>query len=340
VTLRFSPRDVVLPAAALAISLAISLAFIGLLGHSPVEGLDALVFGAFGGTPQIADTLSTAIPLILVALGWIVAFSAGRLSIGFEGQVVVGGIAATAIAVQLGGLALALHLPLAVLGGALAGAAWAGIAAYLWARRGVNEIISTLLLNFVAIQLLAWLLQGPLQEPARALPNSDVVPESARWPSLIANTALTWDVLLVVLAVAAVALLPRTAFGMDLRMTGLNPHASRYAGIATTRTSVLALLISGALGGLAGTAVILGADLTSLTYGFSGGLGFEGIVVALLARNHPIGCVVAGVLFAALIEGGRFMEATVGVSADLVLITQGLVILLVTAPEFLRRRRG
>jgi simple sugar transport system permease protein len=297
------------------------------------------VFGAFGGSAQIADTVNTAIPLLLVALGWIIAFSAGRLSIGFVGQIVVGGIAATAIGVQLGGLAHGVHLPLAVLAGALAGALWAGIAAYLWARRGVNEIISTLLLNFIAIQLLAWLIVGPLQEPQRALPTSAVLADSARWPTLVANTSLTWALGLVVVCVVAVALLPRTTFGKDLRMTGLNPDAARYAGIATTRTAVLGLVLSGALGGIAGTCIILGSDLTSLTYGFSANYGFEGIVVALLARNHPIGSVIAAIFFAALIEGGRYMEATVGISADLILITQGIVILLVTAPEFLRRRR-
>ncbi|MCW2959157.1 MAG: sugar transporter permease [Solirubrobacterales bacterium] len=337
---RSTLREVLLPTGSVGIALLISLGVIGLVGHSPVAGLDALLFGAFGGSAQISDTFSTAIPLILVALGWIVAFSSGRLSIGFTGQIVVGGIAATAVGVQVGGLTQAVHLPLAVAAGALAGAAWAGISAYLWARRGVNEIISTLLLNFIAIQLLAWLLQGPLQEPAKALPTSDVLPDSVRWPSLVENTALTWAVLLVVVCVALVAILPRTTFGKDLRMTGLNPEASRYAGIATTRTAVLGLIISGALGGVAGTCVMLGSDLTSLTYGFQGNYGFEGIVVALLARNHPVGCVVAGIFFAALIEGGRYMEATVGISADLVLITQGIVILLVTAPEFLRERRS
>lgn len=332
-------RTFVLASAAVGVALALSMVVIALVGHDPLAALSALYEGSFGGSTQIANTVATAVPLTLVALGWILAFSTGRISIGFPGQIVMGGIAATAVGVSLGGLARGLHLPLALLAGAVAGAAWAAIAAWLWARRGVNEIISTLLLNLIALQILSWMVQGPLQEPTGSLPTSEVIPVTAQWPSLGGSASVSWDIALAVFAVVAVTLLARTTFGTQLRLTGLNATTAAYAGIKTTKVSVVALIASGALGGLAGTSLLLGGRLTSLSEGFAANYGFEGIVVALLARNNPWGSIVAALLFSAFIQGGGYMEATVGVSADVVLITQGLVVMLVTAPEFLRGRR-
>lgn len=325
-------------AAAVVLALLLSMGIIALFGKDPFTAMQALYRGAFGGRVQIASTLNKTIPLVLVALGWIVAFSAGRINIGFTGQIIAGGIMATVFGVTFGRLPIVLHLPLALLMAMLGGAAWAGIAAWLWARFRVSEIISTLLLNLVAIQILAWLVLGPLQEPARSFPRSSPVTSSARWPTLLPNTPLGWDVALVLVIVAIVALLPWTSFGLDLRLTGSNAEAARYAGVETVRVAFLAMLISGALAGLAGSSLILAGDLKTLTSSFQANYGFAGIVVALVARNSVLGVLPAALLLAGLEQGGGLMQAVAGVPSSVVLVTNGLVILLVAASVFLLRR--
>ena len=233
-----------------------------------------------------------------------------------------------------------LHLGLATAAGVLGGAAWVGIAAWLWAKRSVNEIISTLMLNFVAIQLISWLVRGPLQEETRGFPRSAAIPESARWPKLLVATPLAWDLILALAMVVAMwFLLRRTSFGFAIRLTGANEVAARHAGIATTAVTVGALLISGGLAGLAGASLLLGGESTSMTDNFSAGFGFTGIVVALLARGSPWGVVPAALLFAALRQGGGLVEARAGISSALVLITQGLVIVFVAGSQFLLDRQ-
>jgi simple sugar transport system permease protein len=326
--------SVVIVLAAVGVALTVT----ALLGEPAGASASALWQGAFGGWPELAGTLEKTIPLALVALGWIVAFSASRINIGFEGQIVVGGICSAAVGLGINGLPLAIHLTLAILAGVLGGAAYAGIAAWLWAHRGVNEIISTLLLNFVAIQLLSWVVRGPLQEPDHSNAESSPIAATARWPLLVGDTPLTWDVLLVPIAVLAAAfLLRKTIFGFWLRLTGANERAARYAGVRTTRVGVCALAVSGALAGLAGSSLILSGESGTLADNFSANYGFDGIVVALLARNEPIAVIPAAVLFAALRQGGSFLATQVGVSPALVQIIQGLVIVLLAGSVFVRR---
>jgi ABC-type uncharacterized transport system permease subunit len=321
------------------LALVASFAIIGLTGSDPADAARALYDGAFGSRARIAGTLSKMIPLVLVALGWIVAFSTRRINIGFEGQILVGGVFAVLVGLWVGPLWAPIHLGLGVVAGILGGAIYAGFAAWLWARRSVNEIISTLLLNFVAIQLVSWLVRGPIQETTRTFPRSQPVPQTARWPRLLSNTPLNWDILLAGAMVLVIwFLLSRTAFGFRLRLTGANEEAARHAGISTVRITVMALLISGGLAGLVGGSLTLGGESPSMTDNFSAGYGFAGIVVALLARNSPLATIPAALLFAALRQGGGLMEARVGISSALVLITQGLVILLVAGSGILFER--
>ena len=321
------------------LALAVSDVIIAATGGDPDAAAKALWDGAFGTRAQIAGTLSEAVPVVLVALGWIVAFSARRINIGFEGQILIGGSCATWVALKLS-LPGALHLTVAVAAGVVGGALWIGIAAWLWARRSVNEIISTLMLNFVAVQVVSWLVRGPLQEATRTFPRSAAIPESARWPKLLARTPLAWDMILALAVVVLVwFLLERTSFGFAVRLTGANAEAARHAGVSTVRITVWALLISGGLAGMAGASLILGGESTSMTDNFSAGFGFTGIVVALLARGSPWGTIPAALLFAALRQGGGLVEARVGISSALVLITQGLVILFVAGSQFLLERQ-
>jgi general nucleoside transport system permease protein len=324
---------------AAAVALGISFAIIEFTGGPPVAAARALWDGAFGSRAQVAGTVAKMLPLSLVALGWIVAFSVKRINIGFEGQILIGGVFAAVVGLKLGSLPGPLHLGLGVAAGVVGGALYAGIAAWLWAKRSVNEIISTLLLNFVAIQLVSWLVRGPLQEPTKTFPRSGDLPQSARWPRLLANTSLSWDIF-VAGAVLLIGwfVLQRTAFGFQLRLTGANDEAARHAGISTIKVTVIAFLVSGALAGLAGSSLILAGEAGNIADNFSAGYGFAGIVVALLARNSPIGVVPAALLFAVLRQGGGLMEARVGISSAVVGITQGLVILLVASASFLFER--
>ena len=325
--------------ATVVVALLISMLIIELTNGESVAALRALWDGAFGNKNQVAGTLSKMIPLILVALGWIVAFAARRINIGLEGQILIGGTLATVVGLKLG-LPTVFHLPIAVLGGIVGGAAWAGIAAWLWARRSVNEIISTLMLNFVAIQLVSWLVRGPIQEASHTFPRSATIPDSALWPRIIPHTSLGFDFFLTLGVVTLVSvMLRRTAFGFRLRLTGSNETAARYAGVKTVQVTVLALLLSGGLAGLAGASLILGGETASMSDNFSAGFGFTGIVVALLARNSPFGTIPAALLFSALRQGGGLMEARVGVSSAIVLITSAVVILLVAASGYLTERR-
>lgn len=326
-------------ASAAALAFAASLALIAASGHSALEALETFSDGAFGGRAQVGGTLSKMIPLALVACGWIIAFSARRINVGFEGQIIVGSAMATVIGLHLADLPLAVHLPFAILAGALGGAAAVGIAAYLWARRGVNEVISTLLLNLVAVQFLSWLIRGPLAREGFSI-RTDPVEPSARWPQLLSQSPLAWDFILVFVAVLVTALLlRRTVFGLHLRLTGVNERAARHAGIDATRVSVIALLLSGALAGVAGSSLVLASETHSLSDGISAGLGFEGIVVALLARNSLVGVIPAALVFAVFRQSGGLLEARLSIASELVLITQGLVVLLVAGAAFLVERR-
>src|SRR5262245_27688224 len=203
------------------VAIAASLAVIAVAGQSPGDAATAMWQGAFGGKEEIAGTLKKMIPLTLIALAWIVAFRAGRINIGFDGQIIAGGITAAVVALEVHGLPIYVHLPLGIVAGVLGGTVYAGVAAWLWAYRNVSEIITTLLLNFVAIQILNWVVRGPLQESTHGFAETDLLPHSATWPTLLPDTSLTWDVLLIPIAVVLVAfILRRTTVGFQLRLTG------------------------------------------------------------------------------------------------------------------------
>jgi simple sugar transport system permease protein len=322
------------------VALAIAMAIVAITGKSPELALQALWDGAFGSTSQFASTLNAMVPLVLVALGWIFAFRGKRVNVGLEGQMLIGGAVSAAIALKVTGLPIVLHLTLAVVGGALGGALYAGLAAWMWARRDVNEIVSTLMLNLIAVQVISWVIRGPLQIPGADLSQTATFPDSSRWPQIIVNTALSWDVVLPLAALLATAfVLARTSFGFRLRLTGANEEAAQHAGVRVRRVAVGALAISGALAGLAGSSVLIGGQTGTMTDGFAAGIGFEGIAVALLARNSPAGVLPAALLFAVLQQGGGLMEARLGIPSNLVSITQGIVIVLVAGGAFVLRRR-
>jgi general nucleoside transport system permease protein len=276
------------------------------------------------------------IPLVILGLAWIVASSARQINLGLEGQILAGGIGTTLVGTQIDGIPGPLHVALAVLAGAAFGAAWAGIPALLWVRRDVSVLLSSFMLNFVAVLLVAWLVRGPLQNPAvLGIAESEPVAFSAQWP-LIGTGNLRWDVVLIPVAVIALMVVQRlTTTGFRLRLISANESAARHAGVATTRIGVLALLTSGAMAGIAGSSLILGAFTGTMTDNFSSNYGFIGIAVALLARNNPLGCIASALLFAALQQGGALIETRVGVSSASVDLAEGLVILFMAGSTWL-----
>ncbi len=301
----------------------------------------ALFDGSVGSIAAFSETLTAAAPLTLAGLGIALAFRAGLFNIGAEGQLILGGMAAVVVGFAFKGLPAYVHLPLALLAGALAGALWASIAGWLRAATGAHEVITTIMLNLIALRLTDYLLKNPLiQKAGRTDPISESVLPSAQLPKLLAwldpNIRVHAGIIIVILAVAVVYwLLFRTTIGFEFRSSGANPDAARYAGMRSGLIIVLVMASAGALAGLAGANQVLGV-LGRASPGFSGGAGFDAIAVALLGRSHPVGVLLAGLLFGALQAGGRQMQINAGVSLDLIAIIQALIIIFMAAPMLVR----
>ncbi|GAB4363791.1 MAG: ABC transporter permease [Oricola sp.] len=301
----------------------------------------ALLEGSVGSLNAISETLTAAAPLVLAGLGLALGFRAGLFNIGAEGQIVVGGMAAVIVGFSFEGLPWIIHMPLALLAGALAGAAYASIAGWLRAATGAHEVITTIMLNLSSYLLLNYMLGlSWVQRPGRADPVSKSVVESAELPRLLTwidpNLRAHAGIILMLIAVAVVYwLLFRTKTGFEFRASGENPDAARYAGIRASLIIVAAMATAGALAGLAGANQVLGV-LGRATPGFSSGIGFDAISVALLGRSHPVGVLFAGLLFGALEAGGRQMQVDAGVSIDLIGIIQALIIVFIAAPLLVR----
>jgi simple sugar transport system permease protein len=306
-----------------------------LTGQDAARALGALWSGSFGSAYALhSATLVRAIPLVLAGLAVTIAFRAGILNIGAEGQLLAGAAGAAAIGVTLAPALGVLALPAALAGGALAGAAWAGIAAVARARFGVLDVISTIMLNFVAGHLVSWLVRGPLQEPTRIYPQTPALPDVVRLPRLLDGSRLHLGLVLAVVAAGVTWLvLTRTAAGFRLRAAGANPHAAASAGLVRVgRVTGAAFLASGALAGLAGSVEVTGVTF-ALYENLSPGYGYTAIAVALLARLSAPGVVVAGVLFGALQAGATAMQRDAGVPSVVVSVVEALVILMMVALE-------
>ncbi|HZN71575.1 MAG TPA: ABC transporter permease [Micromonosporaceae bacterium] len=285
----------------------------------------------------ISETLLYATPLIFTGLAVAIAFRGGLFNIGAEGQVIMGGIAA-ALAGFLLPLPYGLHLLVALLAGALGGAFWGSIAGGLKARTGAHEVITTIMLNYIALYFLGWLiLQDGIQDPGRTDAISSKVDQTARLPLLVGDPLrVHLGIVLAILVTFGVAwVLRRSTFGFELRAVGLNPDAARTAGMGIGRTYTLVMLVAGALAGLAGSSMALGTAF-ALTPSFSGNVGFTGITVALLGRAKPWGVLLAGLLFGAMQAGGNRMQIASQISIELVVVLQALIVIFVAAPALVK----
>ena len=302
----------------------------------------AMADGSVGSINAISETLTASIPLVLAGLGIGLAFRAGLFNIGAEGQMVIGGLAAAIASFSITGLPMAVHMPLVLVIGLIFGGIYAAIAGFLRAATGAHEVISTIMLNLISFRLLDYLLRQPfIQKEGRSDPISKAVLDTAELPRLLSfidpNLRLHLGLFLMLGAVALVYwLLFRSKLGFAFRISGENPDAARYAGIRAGMTIVIAMAIAGGLAGLAGAAQVTGV-LGRATPGFTAGIGFDAIAVALLGRSHPVGILLAGILFGALEAGGRQMQVDAGVSIDMISIIQALIIIFVAAPLLVKR---
>lgn len=304
-------------------------------GHAVGPALSALVNGAFGSYYAITSaTIVRMVPLGLAGLAVSLAFRAGILNVGAEGQLLMGAAAATALAVPLSGTSAAIAIPVMLIGGAAAGALWAGVAALLRLRFGVLEVISTIMLNFLAQYVTGWLVRGPLQEPTGVNPQSTTLAESLHLPVLLEGTRLHAGVpVMVLVAVAVWWWLSFTASGFRVRAVGANVYAAQSAGgIPVARTLFTAFLLSGLLAGLGGAVEYTGITF-ALYENFSPGYGYTAIAVTLLARLHPLGVLGTALLFGALEAGANAMQRDAGVPSVVVSVVEALLILLIVAAD-------
>jgi simple sugar transport system permease protein len=344
---RFSIIDllpILVPLGAVVLALAVGALLLLALGANPIEAYGSMLDGAFGNEASLFRTLTRATPLMLIAVGICIAFRAGVINIGAEGQLFIGAASGTAIALAIGDtLPPVLAIGLTLLVGLLGGALWGAVPGILKARFDVNEILTTIMMNQIAVQLLLFLLSGPMIDPEQIrqgtrIPQSAQLPESTWLPRLAPPSQVHAGIFIAVIAAIVVyVLLWRTTLGYRIRAVGLSRDAARYAGIAVPRYMALALVLSGALAGLAGAVEVSGVT-HRMVEGFAVGYGFSGIVVALFGRLHPFGAIPSAFLFGAMLVGAEKMQRTVQVPSATVIALQGLIVIFVVSSELLVRR--
>jgi len=340
--------DALLPVFATLAALLVGAVMLLILKVNPIEAYKALWDGAFGTSNAFAETLVKATPLLLVALGICISFRGDVINIGGEGQMIMGALLATWVGLTFTSLPGWLMITLAMLAGFVGGAIWGGIPGVLKAYFRVNEILSTVMMNAIAVQLMNFLLRDAMIDPAQA-ERASKIPQTARLldafqlPRLVPTRLHLGALIAVILAILVYILLWRTTLGYRIRAVGQNPHASRYAGIKVPRYIVLALLLSGAFAGLAGATQVFGVNYRMITdgsaSGFTGGAGFNGIVAALFGQLHPIWSIPASILFGALLVGANSMQRVVQVPSALITALNGLVVVFVVSSEIWRQRR-
>lgn len=326
------------PTIAIASALLVGAILIFLSGANPVKAYTVLFTESLANYYGFANTLTKTAPLLLASLGVLVALKAGQFNIGGEGQIYMGGLGSTLVGLYLSPLPTWIHLPLALLGGFLLGAIWGGIPGYLKAIRGVNEVITTLLLNYIALNLVGYLVHEPLMEPGAPSAYSPLIAESAWLPIVLAKTQTHAGILVGSIAAAIFwVVLARSPLGYQIEAVGLNPVAARYAGISVKRTIVIVMALAGGLAGLAGAGEVLGLK-HRLFEQFSPGYGYDAIAIAFLSRGNIGGVVATSLFFGALRSGANVMQRSAGVPVTVVYAIQGLTVLFIAIGFAIERK--
>jgi len=306
-------------------------------GYHPWEAYKALLDGAYGGSYEWSNSLALATPLILTALTFSICLRAGMFNIGAEGQMYVGAMASVCIAYFT--LPSGIHQLVGLLFAAIAGAAWSLIPAALKMMRGVSEVISTIMFNWIAKWLALFLVIRVLVDPAR--PEKTIsIPVSGRFPILVSGTSLSYGIFVSVgFALVIYFLLWHTTTGYELRASGLNPAAARYGGIRTKQTMFLSFILGGVAAGLAGATIVMGMPPTYAIFGGTPQLlnmGFNGMAVAMVGRNHPIGIIISAVFFGGLNAGASWMQIKAGVPLEMVNVVMGAIVIAMSIPTLIR----
>lgn len=342
--------QLMVPFIAAGLALLIAAMLIAALGANPAKGLGALVSGSFGGTEEISRTVLRSVPLMLVAAGICISFRASVINIGGEGQIVAGALLSTALALGVGDRVPAIvAIPLVMVAGFVGGGLMGAIPGALKAYFNVNEILSTIMLNLVAIQVMNFLLRGPMIDPEQDgvlnnIPQTRRLPQSTDLPIVIPGTRIDFGIIVALLAaVAAFILLWRTTTGFRLRAVGFSRDAARYSGMPVARNVMLALSLSGAFCGLAGAVLVFGSEshrffTDGSAAGFTGSAGFNGIIAALFGSLHPIWSIPASLLFGGLVVGANQLQRNTQVPAALITAMNGLIVIFVVSSERFRRR--
>lgn len=339
--------SILISVASVAAALLIGALMLLMLGADPIAGFATMFKGAFGSADGLAATAVKSIPLMLVGVGICIAFRANVINIGGEGQMVLGGLFGTVMALSFPDFPAVIMLPMVMLAGMVGGGIWGAIPGALKAYYNVSEILSTIMLNIVAVQLMAFLLRGPLIDPGEIergtrIPQTARLPESSDLPMLVEGLNLHAGILIAVIAaVGAWVLLWRTGLGFRLRSVGLSPPAARYAGIQVKRSIVIAMMLSGAMSGLAGAILVFGSESHRMvtdgsTMGFTGSAGFNGIVVALFGALHPLWTIPSSFLFGGMLVGANSLQRVAQVPAALIIALNGLIVVFVVSTEWYR----
>ncbi|GAB4582139.1 MAG: ABC transporter permease [Anaerolineales bacterium] len=328
-------RTLSVPLGAVLLAALIGAIILAVSGASPLAAYTALLKGSFGDLTTLGRTLEKATPLVFSGLAVAFAFKAGLFNIGAQGQLLFGAIVSAWLGFSIEGLPFLLHAPLALLGGALAGALYGAIPGALKTYTGAHEVITTIMLNFVAINLTDYLADGPWKDPS---PGNIV----ARTPKILESAVIprigdipVGFLISVALALFIWWLLWRTTLGFEIRTVGINPHAARYAGIRVARTVILTMALSGVLAGLGGAVETQGV-VGRFQPGFNTGLGFDGITVALLGKTHPFGVIPAALLVGAMKAGASTMQFDAGVAKEITDVIQALILFFVAADMIVR----
>lgn len=340
---------IIVPIVAGGLGLIVGAVMLLFLGANPLDAYAAMAQGAFGSPNAFADTLVKASPLLFVGIGTCIAYRCGVINIGGEGQIVMGGIFATGVALTFQDASAWVLVPGGLIAGFVGGALWGGLAGVLKVNFHVNEVLSTIMLNSIAGFIMTFLLTGVLIDPT-TLDNAIKIPQTQRLP--IASDLARWIptrlhagiALGIVIAILAYILLWRTTIGYRIRAVGSSPKASRYAGISVERYQLLAFVLSGALAGVGGAVELLGVTHRLFSdgsvLGFTGNAGFNGIVAALFGGLHPIGTIPAAVLFGALLVGANQLQRTMQVPSPFVTTLDGLIVVFVVASQIWSQRRS
>ena len=328
-------RSIRVPVAAVLLAALIGAVILIVSDADPVQAYQALIKGSFGDSKAIARTLEKATPLVFSGLSVAFAFKAGLFNIGAQGQLLFGAITAAVIGFGVQGLPAYIHAPLALLAGGLAGALYGAIPGALKTYTGAHEVITTIMLNYIAINFTDFLADGVLKDtsPGNIVARTPMILDTARIPNLGYIPLGFIIALLVTLGIWW--LLFYTTIGFEIRTVGLNPHAARYAGMKVARTVILTMVISGLLAGLGGSVETQGV-VGRYQPGFNIGLGFDGITIALLGRTHPFGVIPAALLVGAMKAGANQMQFSAGVAKEITDVIQALILFFVAADMIVR----